>query len=188
MSDYLHSTPYVDDRPGVDAGRLWAGGIATAVVAALIAIVGLLIARGLFGVAVLAPKGEGIWGNATTSTYAIIAALAAIAATALMHVLSLATPTPTQFFGWIMVLVTLIAVVIPLTLDVQLSTKIATGLINLVLGLAIASIISNMAHSARALHQRKRADRAVAADRYQQQQVRYERQQPRPPDTRQWDR
>ncbi|HEV3358134.1 MAG TPA: DUF6069 family protein [Pseudonocardiaceae bacterium] len=184
MSDYLHNTPYVDDRPGVDAGRLWAGGIATAVVAALLAVVGLLIARGLFGVAVLAPRGEGIWGDATTSTYAIIAALVAIAATGLMHVLCLATPTPGQFFGWIMVLVTLIAVVIPLTLDVQLSTKIATGLINLILGLAIASIISNMATSARAIYQRKHAEQ-VASSRYHQ--ARYERQD-RYPDTRQWDR
>ncbi len=74
--------------------------------------------------------------------------------------------------------------VIPLTLDVQMSTKIATGLINLILGLAIASIISNMATSARAIYQRKRAER-VASGRYQQ--ARYERQD-RYPDTRQWDR
>lgn len=154
---YPPNVPAQDERPGIDAGRLWAGGIATAVVAALLAVVGLLIARGLFNVAVLAPKGDGIWGDASTTTYAIIAALAALAATGLMHVLSLATPTPGQFFGWIMVLVTLIAVVLPLTLTVELSTKIATALINLVLGLAIATIVSNMAESARTLHRRKAA-------------------------------
>ncbi len=181
MSDYVHNTPYVEDRPGVDAGRLWAGGIATAVVAALIAVVGLLIARGLFGVAVLAPKGAGLWGDATTSTYAIIAALAALVATGLMHVLCLTTPTPSQFFGWIMVLITLIAVVLPLTLGVELSTKIATALINLVLGLAIASIISNMAAGARTLYQRKRAERIGPVG-----QAPMPRQAP-PPPTREWD-
>ena len=40
----------------VAAGRLWAGGAATAVVAALIAVVGILLARGVFDVPVLAPK------------------------------------------------------------------------------------------------------------------------------------
>jgi hypothetical protein len=158
MSDYARNALDANYRPGIDAGRLWAGGVATAVGAALLAVVGLLIARGLFGVAVLAPKGEGIWGNANTTTYAIIAAVAALAATGLMHLLSLATPTPGQFFGWIMVLVTLIAVVLPLTLEVELSTKVATALINLVLGLAIATIVSNMAASARTLHRRKQGD------------------------------
>jgi hypothetical protein len=43
--------PYTEDpggtraRPRVDAGRLWTGGLATAVVAALVAVVGVLIAR-----------------------------------------------------------------------------------------------------------------------------------------------
>jgi hypothetical protein len=168
MSDYSQNVRYPDDTPGIDAGRLWSGGAATAVVAALLAIVGLLIARGLFGVAVLAPKGDGIWGNANTPTYAIIAGLAALAATGLMHLLSVATPTPGQFFGWIMVLVTLIAVVLPLTLTVEQSAKIATALINLVLGLAIATIVSNMAASARTVHRRKRNDLAQTR-RWEQQ-------------------
>lgn len=136
-------------RPGVNAGRLWAGGIATAVVAALVAIVGLLIARGICHVVVLEPKGAGIWGNASTMTYAIVAALIALLATGLMHLLCLAVPAPATFFGWIMVLVTAIAVVIPLTLTVALSAKVATAAINLVIGLVITLIINTMAASAR---------------------------------------
>jgi hypothetical protein len=53
--------PYAEggDGPGqrrqpVDAARLWTGGLATAVVAALVALVGVLIARGLFDIPVLA--------------------------------------------------------------------------------------------------------------------------------------
>ena len=50
----------------IDAGRLWTGGVATALVAALVAVVGVLIARGLFDVPVLAPSSEGSLGNAST--------------------------------------------------------------------------------------------------------------------------
>jgi hypothetical protein len=141
----------------VDAGRLWAGGVATAVVAALAAIVGLLIARGVFHVAVLEPKGQGAWGNASTAEYALAAAAVALAATALMQLLSLTVPVPGQFFQWIMGLLTLIAVVLPLTLHVALSAKVATALINLALGIVITALISSMAISARTVHARKRS-------------------------------
>ncbi|MEC3982131.1 DUF6069 family protein [Amycolatopsis sp. H20-H5] len=163
MSDYSQNDRY--ERPGLDAGRLWAGGVASAVVAALLAVVGLLIARGIFGVEVLAPKGEGVWGNASTTTYAIVAAVVALLATGLMHLLSVATPAPGQFFAWIMVLVTLIAVVLPLTLTVQPSAKYATAVINLALGLVIAMVVSSMAASARTLHKRRRATDAQAPTR-----------------------
>ena len=41
--------------PTVDAKRLWAGGAATALVAALAAVVGLLIVRGLLDIPVITP-------------------------------------------------------------------------------------------------------------------------------------
>jgi hypothetical protein len=47
---------------GVDARRLWFGGLATALVAALIALVGIVVARGVFGIPILAPKGGGRTG------------------------------------------------------------------------------------------------------------------------------
>ena len=145
----------VRTRPGVDAGRLWAGGAATALVAALTAIVGLLIARGIFNVTVVEPKGQGVWGNASTVTYAVAAAVAALLATGLMHLLSLTVPSPGSFFAWIMVLLTAIAVVVPLTLNVAESAKVATAAINLVIGLVITIVISSMAASARTVYRRK---------------------------------
>lgn len=71
-----------------------------------------------------------------------------------------------------MVLVTAIAVVLPLTLTVGMEAKIATAAINLVIGLVIASLVSSMAASARTLHRRKKS--------------RVEQQPPPPPATRQW--
>src|SRR5215213_9486867 len=96
-------------RARVDAGRLWTGGLATAAVAALVAVVGVLIARGLFDVPVLAPTGEGTLGDASTAWLAGLAALAALAATGLLHLLLLSTPRPGRFFTWIVGLATVIA-------------------------------------------------------------------------------
>ena len=53
MAD-MYRSEAASQRPAVNAGRLWAGGLATALVAALIAVVGILAARGLFGVPMLA--------------------------------------------------------------------------------------------------------------------------------------
>jgi hypothetical protein len=75
-------------------------------------------------------------------------AVAALAATGVMHLLAVATPQPTMFFGWIMVLVTLIGVVLPLSLGVGVPTKIATALLNLAIGLVITLLVVGTANSA----------------------------------------
>ena len=74
----------------VDARQLWSGGAATAVIAALIALAGILVCRWLLGIPVLAPRQDGAWGDASTAGYAAAAA-AALAATAIMHLLLLTT-------------------------------------------------------------------------------------------------
>ena len=51
----------------VDARQLWSGGAATAVVAALIALAGILVCRWLFSIPVLAPRQDGAWGDASTA-------------------------------------------------------------------------------------------------------------------------
>jgi Family of unknown function (DUF6069) len=107
----------------VNANRLWTGGIATAVVAALVAVVGVLIARGLFDVPVLAPTEDGVLGNASTARLALVAAGAALAATGLMHLLLLSIPRPWQFFTWIMSLATLAAVLAPFSTGAAIATK-----------------------------------------------------------------
>ncbi|MGB3438653.1 MAG: DUF6069 family protein [Actinophytocola sp.] len=132
----------------LDPARLWSGGAATAVVAALIAVVGILLCRSVLDVPVLSPKGEGVWGDARTVTFALVAGGIALAATALMQLLSVTTPQFPTFFTWIMVLLTAIAVVIPLSLPVGWDAKLATAGINLVIGIAITSILQSVARSA----------------------------------------
>jgi len=129
----------------VDARQLWSGGAATAVVAALIALVGILVCRWLFGIPVLAPRQDGAWGDASTAGYAIAAAAAAVAATAIMHLLLIATPPPQLFFTWIIALATVIVVAYPFSTAAPLSQKAATAVINLVPGVAIGSLINGTA-------------------------------------------
>lgn len=135
-------------RPTLNASRLWAGGAATAVIAALIVIVGILVGRGLFGVEVLAPKGAGVWGDASTFWYAFGAAMLSLVATGLIHLLMLYTPKPMRFFGWVMVLSTVVAMLGPFVTDNDLGPRLYTAGLNFVLGIAIGTLTAGSARSA----------------------------------------
>jgi hypothetical protein len=134
-----------DASSTVDASRLWTGGLATALVAALVAFVGVLICRGLLDVPVLAPTREGALGDADTARLAALAALAALLATGL---LLLSTPRPIRFFTWIVTLATIAAALAPFLTDADLDEKVATSAIYLAVGLAIGSLLSGVARSA----------------------------------------
>ncbi len=137
-----------EPRRRIDPGTLWAGGVATAAVAALIALVGILVSRWLFGIPILAPRRDGAWGDASTGAYVLAAAAVALVGAAIMNLLLLATPRPQAFFGWIIGLATVVAVLFPFSTTAPLSSKAATAVVDLVLGIAIGSLISGV--SARA--------------------------------------
>jgi len=133
----------------LDPATLWAGGAVTAVVAALIALVGILVSRWALNIPILAPTGDGAWGNAHTGEYVLLAALVALIAAGVLYLLELGAPAPRVFFGWIVGLATLAAVVYPFSTSAPLEQKAATAIVNLILGVAIASLLS--AVSARAI-------------------------------------
>lgn len=133
---------------GVDARTLWAGGVATALVVALIALVGVVVFRGVFGIPILAPEGEGIWGDASTTWLVIVAAGCALVATGLVHVLLVSTPRALSFFGWIVGLATVVGGVAPFASDAELASKLASALVNVVVGLAILGLVSGVARTA----------------------------------------
>ena len=133
----------------VNAGRLWAGGAATAVVAALAVLAGVLIARGVLGIPVLAPATADSFGNSSSTTiYAALAAGCALLATALMHVLLLGTPSPFAFFAWITALADVVLAAAPFTQPAPLASKVFTAIINIVVGVAVISLLSGVGHSA----------------------------------------
>ncbi|MFD1815862.1 DUF6069 family protein [Rhodococcus gannanensis] len=133
--------------PTVDAKRLWAGGAATAVVAALAAVVGLLLVRDVFDVPVITPA-TGI-GTSQAANLAGHAVVAALIATALLHVLMLTTPRATSFFGWIGVLATLAATLLPFAADATSASRICSAAIYFVVGIAIVTLLTGVAGSAR---------------------------------------
>jgi uncharacterized protein DUF6069 len=135
-------------RPKVDARMLWSGGVATAIVAGLLALVGVLVCRWLFNVPILAPRRDGAYGNAHTTTLVLVAAAAALLATLLAHLLLVSTPRPTIFFGWIVGLVTVIVVVFPFRTGAALSEEVATAALYLVIGIAIGTLIAGVGERA----------------------------------------
>jgi hypothetical protein len=133
------------NRVRPDSAQFWAGAVATAVVAALIALVGILICRWTLHIPILAPAGDGAWGNAHTAEYALVSALIAIIAGGLLYLLVLGTPQPNMFFDWIMGLATLAAVVYPFSTGAPVDQKAATAIVDLVLGIAIISLLTAVA-------------------------------------------
>jgi hypothetical protein len=150
VSSYHDETAPVggSGAPRVNAARLWAAGLATAVVAALIALVGVLVVRAIFRIALYAPSEAGAFGDSDTVLLCVIAAAAALAATGLAHLLLLSTPRPLAYFGWIVGLLTAAAVVAPFLAGGPLAIALAQAVIHLVIGLAIGSLVSGAAASA----------------------------------------
>ena len=99
----------------------------------------------MLNIPIVAPRQDGTWGNAATAEYAAAAMLASLVATAIMHLLLLTTPRPRMFFAWIMGLATVIAVLFPFATSAPMSQKVATAIINLVLGCAIGSLVRAVA-------------------------------------------
>jgi len=112
-------------------------------VAGLVALVGVLAFRWVFGVPILAPHGAGAYGNVHKTEYVLTAALAAVIATGLIHLLLLTTP-PFGFLGWIIALATLAAMLFPFRTTAPLSPKFATGAVNLCIGIAIGSLFTGV--------------------------------------------
>ncbi|MFE7712083.1 DUF6069 family protein [Streptomyces sp. NPDC057486] len=139
QTGYLRPKP---PRLRVDAARLWAGGAMTAVIAALTAVVGVLLVRGVLDVPLFAPKGDGAMGDASTGLLAAGAAVAALAGTALLHLLIVATRQPGPIFVCIVVLATVVMVLLPFTTSLPIDAKIGSAAVCLAVGIAIGSLLS----------------------------------------------
>jgi Family of unknown function (DUF6069) len=131
----------------VDAGKLWAGGAATALVAGLVGLIGVLISDAVLDIDPVVPGwllGDG--GRWTVAgRFALTAAVAAVVATLLLHLLLLSTPGPRAFFGWIIALATVGAAAVPFASNGDLSEQIATSVITLCIGLAIGNLLLSVA-------------------------------------------
>ena len=137
-----------EGRPVLDATRLWTGGVATAVVTALISVVGVLVLQVIATHVPHLPVAAGLGTAQATVLLATLAAIAALAATGLAHLLLVATPEPLSYLGWIIGLSTAAAVVLPLLGTLPLVAALATAVVNLTIGLAIGSLVVDAAGAA----------------------------------------
>lgn len=126
-------------RPELHRPRFLAAGVATSTVAALVAMVGVVIARGIFKVPLMEPVENGAWSG-VAFLYAVVAFVAGLLATWLLLLLLRTTPSPLTYFGWIIGLITIFTAVLPLTMGSDNGEAVATAFINAAIGSSIASL------------------------------------------------
>ena len=127
-------------EPSVDQGRFWAGVAATAVVAALAAALGVVILD-VFEISVLEPP----IGSSRGLGWAGAALVAAVLGGVVLLLLMMTTPQPRMFFGWIVVLVTATAAVLPFTRDASTEAQVASGLLCVLIGLVVGTSLGAVA-------------------------------------------
>ncbi len=128
----------------IDSRRLWAGGAATACVAALVALIGVLLFNSVLDVKLVQhPLLLTLTGSLAVN-YAVTAFVAALVATGIAHLLTATTPRPRLFFGWIVGLATVAAMVVPFAAEASTASKVSTAVINMVVGIAIGSLLTGV--------------------------------------------
>lgn len=144
-----------DERTGADAGRLWAGGAATALVAAGVALVCVVVLHRVLHVAVLTPGGRTAVDGDATMVLPLAAALATLAATALLHLLMSTTPRASQFFAWIGSLVLALVVLQVFLSGTDRLAQFETAAFYLLIGVAIISSLAGVGRTAVRYHRRQ---------------------------------
>ena len=131
-------------RVAIDAARLWGGGLATAVVAALVAVAGVMICQNVLDISVVRPAVVLDVTDSFRLDYALTAFVLALAATGLAQALAAATPRPRAFFGWIMGLATVCGAAAPFAVGDDLEGQIATACINVALGICVWTLVASV--------------------------------------------
>jgi magnesium-transporting ATPase (P-type) len=133
------------NRPQVNPTMFIGGVLATAIVTGLAAWLVAWIIRLVIERANETGK-LGVWNPMANDEYwfAVVAFLCAVFAGALWYVLQLTTPSPGQFFSWIVGLLIIAAILIPLLLSRDWTTGISTAIMHAVIGLPILFLIPAM--------------------------------------------
>ncbi|MFF1301554.1 DUF6069 family protein, partial [Streptomyces sp. NPDC058307] len=126
----------------VAAGGLWAPGAARGGGGAGAPTPATLLMRGVLDVAVFAPHRAGVWGDATIGYLAAWAAVAALVATGLLHLLLVTVARPRAFCTWIASLVTVAMMLLPFTTDLGTGSQLASAVVFLVIGATITGLLS----------------------------------------------
>jgi hypothetical protein len=129
-------------RLSLDAGRYWAGVAATAVVAALVGIVGVVVFDAILDVNLTYKDPFGT--DSVVGAYVVGGAVGAVVAGGLLHLLVISTPRPRRFFGWIVGLATLVATLLPFAWTDDTTRAVCSGAVNMLVGIAIWSLLAGV--------------------------------------------
>ncbi len=133
---------------GVDQVRYWVGAGLTALVTALVGIVGLVVAHGIVHVPVLLGSGSSLT-PVHSALYGLSVVGLALAAAGLFDGMLHVAPRPITYYSWIVALVTALATLLPFTSTAGLHSQIAFAVMNLAVGLTIAILVPMAAVNAR---------------------------------------
>lgn len=136
--------------PQIHAGMFVGGVVMTGVVTGLAAWLVAWIIRAI--VDRINQAGQfGVWNPVAQDPvwFAVVGFLTALAGGALWFVLQIITPSPDQFYRWVVGLLIAAAVIIPLVLSAQFSVGIGTAVMHLMIGLPVLSLIPAMGHKSR---------------------------------------
>lgn len=133
-----------DPRLTLEAGRFWAGAAATAIVAALVGLIGVIVFERVFEMTLVPPPDVFSTGS-HQSAFALDGAVLAILAAGVLHLLIVAAPRPRSFFGWIMALVIVVIAVLPFAWTTDTLAAALSGVVNLLIGVAVWSLLSGVA-------------------------------------------
>lgn len=132
-------------RTVIRQGWYWGGAVATAIVASLVGVVGVLVFSDIVGIPIL-PPADVLGTGSDQIRYVPVAVGGTVIAAIGLYVLLVATPRPTDFFAWIMGLVTVVVALLPFTVnDATLASQLATGATNLLVSLAIWTLLASVA-------------------------------------------
>jgi hypothetical protein len=144
-----------DEQARADAGRLWAGGVVTAIVAAGVALVAVMVTHKLMHVTLLNPDGSREAADDAMVMLPLLAAIVTLFATGLLHLLMTTTPQAPQFFAWIgALLMALVLLEVYFSAD-DVKGRVATGAVYLLLGVVIISSLSGVGRTAVRYHRRQ---------------------------------
>jgi hypothetical protein len=126
----------------IDARRLWGAGVATAAIAAAAGVVVFLFATEVFDVTLRVRTGStGAYEKLGVANVAIVAFLAGIVATAVLHLMLRFVPRPKVFFFWLASLAMIASLLAPLSLQITDKAKVWLCSMHVVVGIVIISLL-----------------------------------------------
>jgi hypothetical protein len=144
-----------DEQARADAGRLWAGGVVTAVVAAGVALIAVMVSDKVLHVTLLNPDGTREAAADAMVMLPLLVAIVTMLATGLLHLLMTTTPRAPQFFASIGALVMVLILLQVYLSASDVTGRLATGVLYLLSGVVIISSLSGVGRTAVRYHRRQ---------------------------------